>query len=256
MLCYLGTGLRRYGENPTVVCKRPYWEFQAVLSGSIGMVLEEGPELLHSHRLWLAAPGHAHGWTGEPGKVAEVVVFHFLSIPEPIKQRCRQNKSLEIPLTAAQCNRLRKLARAIGNSWQTPRPEMILHHEHILLELSLLVCEAKPEALPDSGSSQRKRVHTALAWFHLNMESNPSQEEIAGAAGTSSSHLRRLFHEVMQASPKKILDQLRFQRAMHLMTDPETKLSAVSEACGFESPSAFSRAFKKKFGCSPDKWRG
>ncbi len=52
------------------------------------------------------------------------------------------------------------------------------------------------------------------------------------------------------------LDQLRFQRATQLMSAPAVKLSAVGEAFGFGSPSTFSRAFKAKFGVSPETWRG
>jgi AraC-like DNA-binding protein len=258
MLCYLGTGPRRYEENPIKAYHRPYWEFQAVISGRIAMVGEEGPDLLRKHHLWLSAPDHMHGWTGEKGKEAEVAVFHFLAIPEPLSLRIPQKGHLEIPLKKGQEQRLKELAGLVDEYWQRPRPEMLLRHEHILLELSLLVYEAMAQGSDATGESDvsRQRVQKAMDWFAGNMESNPALVQVASAAGSSVSHLRRHFHDVMQASPKKIFDQLRFQRATQLMADPGTKLSTVSDACGFESPSAFSRAFKTKFGCSPDTWRG
>jgi AraC-like DNA-binding protein len=51
------------------------------------------------------------------------------------------------------------------------------------------------------------------------------------------------------------MDQLRFQRAMQLMSDPAMKLEHVGYRCGFTSASVFSRAFKAKYGCSPQAWR-
>lgn len=133
---------------------------------------------------------------------------------------------------------------------------MPLRHEHLLLELSLIICSHESDVPSQREAQRRERVNAALHWFHLHMQFNPSQEEIASAAGSSPANLRRLFHEVMEDSPKKVFDQLRFQRAIHLMTDQDMKLETVSEACGFQSASAFSRAFKQKFGCCPDHWRG
>ncbi|GHB90173.1 helix-turn-helix domain-containing protein [Cerasicoccus arenae] len=255
MLCYLGSGSRFYGEQPVHIQARPYWEFQAVLSGVVGMQLPGETAKLHSRQLWLTAPGHAHGWTGKSGQGARVAVFHFLSIPELVKQQLNQISCLETTLSAAQCNRLRELSENIAGSWRSPQPDMLLRHEHLLLELSLLVCGSNSEPF-GRDALNRKRVNNALNWFHLNMHYNPSLNEIANAAGSSPAHLRRLFHEIMQTSPKKLFDQLRFQRAIHLMTDQSAKLESISQDCGFQSASAFSRAFKQKFGCSPEQWRG
>lgn len=256
MLCYLGVGERRYGDSPSAIHQRPYWEFQAVLEGKIQMLVEGESTEPSGKRLWLSAPGHRHGWTGQPGSIATVAVFHFLSIPELVKRRLRNMTSYSIPLSGIDCARLSKLAGTIAEAWRSPRPDMPLRHEHLLLELSLLVCGSDSPTISNRDSQRRERVNAALNWFHLNMRYNPSLDAVAKAVGASPAHLRRLFHEVMENSPKKIFDQLRFQRAIHLMTDQETKLESISLECGFQSASAFSRAFKCKFGCSPDSWRG
>ena len=256
MLCYLGSGERHYAKNPVRAYRRPYWEFQAVLSGRIALQTETGDGPLRRNRLWLSAPRHLHGWTGEPGRAAEIVVFHFLRIPEPLAKKIPDKSQVEIPLTPRQADRLHQLAAAVSESLQRPGPEMLLRHEHALLELSLLIFESDRSLAVVSEDAARFRVQKALDWFSEHLPSNPSLDEVARAAGSSGSHLRRHFHEVLEASPKKIFDQLRFHRAMELMADPDMKLSTVCEACGFESASAFSRAFKKKYGVSPDRWRG
>jgi len=255
MLCYLGRGERRYGEKPSPIHARPYWEFQAVLSGRIGMLLKGQDAEFAARTLWLTAPGHRHGWVGD-AQAAKVAVFHFLSIPELVKRRFLESTCRRTALTIEQCRRLGQLADSLADVWRMPQPDMPLRHEHLLLELSLVV--STPEAAPVAAreKQRRERVQSALNWFHLNMQYNPSLEEVANATGASAVHLRRLFHEVMQDSPKKVFDQLRFQRAIHLMTDHKLTLESVGENCGFQSASAFSRAFKQKFGCSPDQWRG
>lgn len=256
MLLYLGTGMRRYGMDPFPLFTRSNWEFQAVVGGTIGMTLPSGEARLRRNWLWLTPPGHRHGWTGDGDREAEVTVFQFRSIPEPLSRLAQSRDALEMPLSAAHCRRLRSLAARARAYQDRPAPGMMMCHEHILLELSLLVYESKRDAMEDASAVNDRRVGEALRWFAERLPDNPSQEAVARAVNVSPAHLRRLFHEVLQMPPKRAFDQLRFQRAIELMSDSAMKLSAVSAACGFESQSAFSRAFKMKFNRAPDSWRG
>ncbi len=247
-----------YGEKPVAVFRRSKWEFQAVIKGAISVLLPEGPDALKSKRLWLFPPQHSHGWTGAKENPAEVVVFHFQFVPAALESLARSSEFLEIRLTDKQCARVRELAEQAFRYWRHPSVGMAICFEHILMELSLMILEASGPSEP-SESNQRgiagQRVDAAMQWFVERMEENPSLEVVAGAVGSSPAHLRRMFGEVMAASPKKIFDQLRFQRSMLLMSEPEITLEIVGERCGFASASAFSRAFKNKFGCSPEAWR-
>lgn len=257
MLIYVGSGRRFYGDLPVGISQRRAWEFQAVLRGNIAPILSDGPDILRQKRLWLFPPRHLHGWTAPPGSEAEIVVFHFLSVPEPLL-RLAAGQALEIGLNQAHCVRLRLLARQAMQYWKNPAPGSMICHEQALMELSLLVYEAtlqlNSSLVPEDPA--RRIVQRAMEFFAENMQDNPSQEQLAREVGASPSHLRRLFHEVLQAPPKQIMDQLRFQRATQLMADAGTKLESIGEACGFGSASAFSRAFKIRFGCSPGAWRG
>lgn len=256
MLIYLGTGVRRYGEKPVPVFRRRGWEFQAVLQGKISLHLPEHILPAQARRLWIFPPDHPHGWAGLKRQSAHVAVFHFLSVPELVQRVVGSKGYLEITLNAATTARLRLLAAHAERYWNHPAPGMMICYEHILMELSLLVCEDNTSRTRQAGeNSAQKRVDAALQWFSARMEENPGLPEIARATGSSPAHLRRLFHEVLDTSPKHILDQMRFQRAMQLMSDVEMKLETISERCGFGSASAFSRAFKDKFGCSPESWR-
>lgn len=256
MLLYLGKGVRRYGLHPFGVNARPHWEFQAVLKGSIGMCLPDATGRLRQRWLWLSPPGHPHGWTGDGRKPAEVAVFHFPSIPEPLRRLAQCGAPVEMALAAHHCRRLQSLADRAQCYLDRPAPGMMMNNEHILLELSLMIYEARRDSAADTTLANDRRVGEALRWFAERIHENPSQEDVARAVNVSPAHLRRLFHEVLKAPPKRALDQLRFQRAIELMADPALKLSAVGDACGFESQSAFSRAFKARFGCAPETWRG
>lgn len=256
MLLYLGTGTRRYGREPSPLFARPNWEFQAVIRGTIGMTRPAGATRFRRNWLWLSPPGHMHGWTGEAEQTAEVAVFQFPTVPEQLGRLAQSGEAIGMPLTAAQCRRLRALVVRAQAYHDRPAPGMMMCHEHILLELSLLVYESKRDSVADISLANDRRVGEALRWFAERIHDNPSQEAVARAVNVSPAHLRRLFHEVLHMPPKRALDQLRFRRAIELMSDPAVKLSAVSAACGFESQSAFSRAFKVKFSRAPESWRG
>lgn len=238
---------------------RNFWEFQAVLDGEIGMLLPEGPDILYSRSLWVFSPQHEHGWIGNSERDAEVAVFHFHSVPPVVENYCNgsDEKFLRIPLMKRQCDRLRELTQQATRYRQAPGAGTMICSQHILSELSLMVyedCALKKH--PSTQDHAQQCIERAMQWYSNHMEKNPDQEAVARAAAVSVSHLRRLFHEVMEHSPRQVMDQLKFDRATELMSDPEIKLIEVAEACGFQSASAFSRAFKTFFGCSPAIWRG
>ena len=256
MLSYLGTGMRNYGTMPYQLSKRGHWELQCVIKGAIGMMLPGQPSVLRQSWLWISPPGHMHGWTGDGRKSAEVAVFHFPSIPEPLTRLAHDGEVIDFPLSVENRNRVRVLSGKASSYRDRPAAGMMLCHEHVLLELSLMIYESLINSQTDTALENDRRVGDALRWFSGRIAENPGLEQVADAANLSPSQLRRLFHEVLGVSPKHAFDQLRFQLATQLMADPNIKLVTVSTACGFESQSAFSRAFKTKFACAPEVWRG
>lgn len=256
MLSYLGRGSRFYGLHPIPVCRRTAWEFQAVLKGRIGITLPQGASPLQSRRLWISPPGHAHGWTGSGNDEAQVAVFHFVSAPEILRQAVDEKGFLEVPLSTGTVRRLFLLAKSVERYWRHPAAEMMIYYEHALMELSMIFCEANIQLKENTEKSiTEKKVDQAIAWYAERVADNPSLPDVAVAVGVSVAHLRRLFGSVLQTSPKHIMDQVRFQRAIQLMSNRSLKLETISEKCGFTSASAFSRAFKGKFGCPPALWR-
>jgi AraC-like DNA-binding protein len=211
---------------------------------------------VQAQRLWIFPPGHSHGWVGEAKGSAQVAVFHFLTAPALLTQFLNPQGFIEIELNLRQVRQIKALVGQVEPYWNRPAPGMMICYEHALMELSLIACEAcAAQALPIQESYAQSRVNAAIRWYAERMETNPGFPQVARAVGVSAAHLRRLFHEVLLASPSQIIDQLRFQRATQLMSDPEMKLESIGQQCGFGSASVFSRAFKTKFGASPQAWR-
>jgi AraC family transcriptional regulator len=138
----------------------------------------------------------------------------------------------------------------------TPSYFSLTVYHIVSLELALffggLIPRSDLAARTDFGEN---KVREALAWYQANMMLGPNIETVADAVHVSSTHLRRLFHQVRNMSPQVAFTQLQFERAKELMLDKAALLERIAESSGFGSASSFSRAFKNAFGSSPQVYR-
>lgn len=72
----------------------------------------------------------------------------------------------------------------------------------------------------------------------------------------SDRQLRRIFSSHEEGPGAAILSARLREAKTRLASDLSSTISDIAYACGFGSPSAFSRAFKSKFGTSPSDARG
>lgn len=79
--------------------------------------------------------------------------------------------------------------------------------------------------------------------------------ELAERAGFSRFHLARLFQEVTQERLEGFLRRIRLERAAYMLQTSPMSVQEVALAGGYESPEAFSRAFRAMFGLSPSQFR-
>jgi len=81
-----------------------------------------------------------------------------------------------------------------------------------------------------------------------------SMEEISRALGYSREHLTRSFFSSYGLTPKEYFNQRRMNTALVLLAE-SLKLHEIAEALGYSSAYSLSKAFKKHFGLSPEKYR-
>lgn len=81
------------------------------------------------------------------------------------------------------------------------------------------------------------------------------EAEMIAIAHVSGAHLRRLFKQHLQSTPRGWLRRERIMLAQELLLNSQTKIASVAEACGFADIYHFSRDFKRSVGQSPREWR-
>ncbi len=111
----------------------------------------------------------------------------------------------------------------------------------------------------ESGSAIRPRDE--IEWerladvVDLNCNLNLAREDFAAAAGIHSARLLRLVKKHAGMTFRDYLIQIRIQKAVHLLSETDLSVSAVSEACGFSYLNYFCRCFRRNFHCSPGEYR-
>ena len=78
---------------------------------------------------------------------------------------------------------------------------------------------------------------------------------LAKAASLSKFHLLRLFKQVHGCTPSGYARQARLARAMALLLSSRLPGAQIAQACGYDSESAFARAFRRHTGLTPGSWR-
>jgi YesN/AraC family two-component response regulator len=82
-----------------------------------------------------------------------------------------------------------------------------------------------------------------------------SLQEIASASGLSAPYFSTVFKEEMGENLSNYLNRLRVEKAASMLIETDLSLGEISENCGFEDQSWFSKIFKYYAGIIPGKFR-
>ncbi len=102
-----------------------------------------------------------------------------------------------------------------------------------------------------SGNDQGQRITHALRWLKAHYVEPLRVESLAKQAGMSPSALHRHFKAVTALSPLKYQKYLRLQEARRLMLGQALDAAEASFKVGYESPTQFSREYRRFFGAPP-----
>lgn len=102
-----------------------------------------------------------------------------------------------------------------------------------------------------SLNTHNPHVTEAAQWIRENFSSPFNVEEMARAAGMSSSAFYLNFKRLTLYSPLQYQKRLRLYEAQRLMLEENFDVTGAAYAVGYESATQFSREYKKMFGNPP-----
>ena len=102
-----------------------------------------------------------------------------------------------------------------------------------------------------TADSHLNQVSRAIARIRRGFHEQLRIDEVAAAAGMSASSLHAHFKAVTRMTPLEYQKQLRLQEARRLMLAAGASAGAAGFAVGYDSPSQFSREYRRLFGAPP-----
>ncbi|MEO6283199.1 MAG: AraC family transcriptional regulator [Dyadobacter sp.] len=100
-----------------------------------------------------------------------------------------------------------------------------------------------------------KRLCIARDMLHSSYAASPDLNSLSREACMSIPQLIRQFKSVFRHSPHQYLMRIRLMRAAELLVGTNLAVAEIAGSCGFESSSAFSRAFKVMYHVQPIHYR-
>ncbi len=83
----------------------------------------------------------------------------------------------------------------------------------------------------------------------------PSLQSLSGRLGLSQTRLKAGFRSIFSTTITQYCLHKRVQAAQLLLAENQLSISQIADTVGYEDPSAFSRAFRRVAGITPNEWR-
>lgn len=102
---------------------------------------------------------------------------------------------------------------------------------------------------------RRDGVSDAAQYAHAHIDEPLSTEKLARVAGLSLHHFHRTFRGVFGEAPAAYVRRLRLERAAWRLLLHGDPIVSIALDCGFADHETFSRAFHRRYGVSPQRYR-
>jgi AraC family transcriptional regulator len=100
------------------------------------------------------------------------------------------------------------------------------------------------------------RIERATRYIALHLREDLALSDIATESAFSEFHFHRIFSAITGETVARYVRRLRLEMAANrFQHDPGSTVTTIGMECGFNNPAVFSRAFKERFGVTPDLYR-
>lgn len=111
-------------------------------------------------------------------------------------------------------------------------------------------------SIPTRIGVRHPKLAQVIHTMEESLEEPISPALLAQDVGMSTRQLERLFRRYLNRSPKRYFMELRLSKARNLLLQTDMSVINVALACGFTSPSHFSKCYRALYGTTPYRERG
>ena len=199
----------------------------------------------HSASVSESARYMAGGFFAFTGSHAELLLQ---SLPPIVHLRCESDKAA-----------MRWSLERMREELRDPQPGGSLIAQQLAY---MMLIQALRLHLADAANAARgwlsaltdKHMSLAIASVHEAPGHGWTLESLAARVGMSRSVFALRFRETVGATPMEYLTRWRMLLAADRLTSSDDGLSAIAKSLGYESESAFGKAFRRVMGCSPRQY--
>ena len=111
-------------------------------------------------------------------------------------------------------------------------------------------------SVPTRIGVRHPKLSQVIQMMEAHIEEPISPAVLASDVGMSTRQLERPFRRYLNRSPKRYYMELRLQKARNLLMQTDMSVINVALACGFASPSHFSKCYRAHYDTTPYRERG
>ena len=101
----------------------------------------------------------------------------------------------------------------------------------------------------------QERLNKVLVYIQENLDAPPALEQATRVACFSPFHFHRWFAAMVGEPLSRHVRRLRLERAAQQLCQSELAVTDIALAAGYETPSAFNKAFRQQFRCAPSVFK-
>jgi AraC family transcriptional regulator len=94
-----------------------------------------------------------------------------------------------------------------------------------------------------------------LVHIQTHLDEDLSLDALSTQASLSPAHFQRTFRALVGETPKSYVARLRLERAAFRLLIHDATLLDIALECGFQNHETFTRAFRRRFGMPPNRYR-
>lgn len=246
------------------------YEIVVVRQGAFLREVDGTPALITAGTLTFAAPGEVHRIRhpvpgGDACSVFRASVDSMREMLGALDPAQRDAENPRLPLPQAPLRGREHLLHRLAMRAATTGADLVEQEEWAIWFLYASLAYAYERS---NGGAGRTRQRTGVAWARAleytarvhevvrrRFQEQLTLAQIGRVVHCSPFHLSRLVTKVTGLTIHRLLVRHRLRHALERVLDSGEGLSAIAFATGFSSHSHFTDAFRREFGCSPDRIR-
>lgn len=230
-------------------------QFFLILEGAATITLDG--ETLHATPPFLlnVPVGVVHGFTFAAGTKGWVLTIPVQTLPDLLQPSRTQNAALGKGQVIAAPPDFADLFHQIDLEHAASHPARSVMLRAIAAQLACQVLRHMDQIAPRDRGQIDQRFHQFQTLLDQHLRDRWRLPDFARAIGVSERHLGRICRSATGQSPADLIESAILHEACRLLVYTRSSVASVGYSLGFEDPSYFSRAFRRRMGLSPAAYR-